>query len=125
LPSLEPTRCDAGALRAWGVSGVACDLAGRLAHLAGWQRLAAAFLAGLASVTAIAPFHAWPVLYLSLPALIWLLDGASVPPAALKPALSGRTAAWRRLRACAAVGWWFGFGYFVAGLYWVGDAFLF
>jgi apolipoprotein N-acyltransferase len=124
LPSLEPTRRDAGALLARGVAGLACGLAGRLAHLAGWQRLAAAFLAGLASVTAIAPFHAWPVLYLTLPALIWLLDGASGAPAALKPAFSERAAAWRRLRACAAVGWWFGFGYFVAGLYWVGEAFL-
>jgi apolipoprotein N-acyltransferase len=26
--------------------------------------------------------------------------------------------------ATAAVGWWFGFGYFLAGLYWVGHAFL-
>ena len=24
----------------------------------------------------------------------------------------------------AAAGWWFGFGYFLAGLYWVGHAFL-
>ena len=26
--------------------------------------------------------------------------------------------------AAAAVGWWFGFGYFLAGLFWVGEAFL-
>ncbi len=30
----------------------------------------------------------------------------------------------RRLRPAAAVGWWFGFGYFLAGLWWVGAAFL-
>jgi apolipoprotein N-acyltransferase len=124
LPSLEPTRRDAGTLPGGGAAGLACGLAGRLAHLTGWQRLAAAFVAGLASVTALAPLHAWPVLYLTLPTLIWLLDGAAVPPAALELARSGRAAAWRRRRACAAVGWCFGFGYFVAGLYWVGAAFL-
>ena len=26
--------------------------------------------------------------------------------------------------AAAIAGWWFGFGYFLAGLYWVGHAFL-
>ena len=26
--------------------------------------------------------------------------------------------------AAATAGWWFGFGYFLAGLYWVGNAFL-
>ena len=26
--------------------------------------------------------------------------------------------------AAAIAGWWFGFGYFLAGLYWIGHAFL-
>ena len=26
--------------------------------------------------------------------------------------------------AAAGVGWWFSFGYFLAGLFWVGEAFL-
>ena len=30
----------------------------------------------------------------------------------------------RRARRAAIAGWWFGFGYFVAGLYWIGFAFL-
>ena len=30
----------------------------------------------------------------------------------------------RGIRSAAATGWWFGFGYFLAGLYWVGYAFL-
>ena len=126
MPSPEPTRGAADVLPARSIRGLACSpvrWSERLARLSGWRRFAAAFLAGLASVTAIAPFHAWPVLYLSLPALIWLLDGACLQPAAREPALTPR-AVWRRLRAAAAVGWWFGFGYFVAGLYWVGDAFL-
>ena len=30
----------------------------------------------------------------------------------------------RRLRPAFAVGWWFGFGYFLAGLWWIGSALL-
>jgi apolipoprotein N-acyltransferase len=30
----------------------------------------------------------------------------------------------RRLAAAAETGWWWGFGYFLAGLYWIGEAFL-
>ncbi len=30
----------------------------------------------------------------------------------------------QRLRPAFAVGWWFGFGYFLAGLWWIGNAFL-
>ena len=59
----------------------------------------------------MAPFNAWPVLFLTFPTLVWLIDGAGV----------GR---WGGVVAAAATGWWFGFGYFVAGLYWIGYAFL-
>jgi apolipoprotein N-acyltransferase len=86
-------------------------LAVRLKGLRGWRRWLAAFLAGAISVLAIAPFFAWPVLWLTLPALVWLIDGA----------LSER--AYDTL-AAASVGWWFGFGYFLAGFFWVGEAFL-
>jgi apolipoprotein N-acyltransferase len=127
LPSLEPRRRDAFLPAERATSRFACSAAGfaaRLAQLAGWRRWAVAFMAGLATVTALAPFHAWPILYLTLPCLIWLLDGASAQAAALKPAPSGAAALWCRARAAAAVGWWFGFGYFSGGLYWVGAAFL-
>jgi apolipoprotein N-acyltransferase len=64
----------------------------------------------------MAPFFLWPVLWISLPALVWLIDGAVGG--------SAPDARWRRALAAGAVGWWFGFGYFVAGLFWVGEAFL-
>ena len=87
----------------------------RLAHsimLAwGWRRALIAFVAGLASALAMAPIDAWPVLFLTFPVLIWQIDGA----------VSGR---WNGAAAAAIVGWCFGFGYFLAGLYWVGYAFL-
>jgi apolipoprotein N-acyltransferase len=72
----------------------------------GWRRCLIAFLAGALSALAMAPFNAWPILFLTLPALVWLIDGSG----------GVAVAAW--------TGWWFGFGYFVAGLYWIGYAFL-
>ncbi len=60
---------------------------------------------------AMAPVNAWPILFLTFPIAIWLIDGAGAGR------LGGTPAA-------AISGWWFGFGYFVAGLYWVGYAFL-
>ncbi|MFN3743353.1 MAG: apolipoprotein N-acyltransferase [Hyphomicrobiaceae bacterium] len=83
----------------------------------GWQQPALASVGGVVSVLAMAPFHAWPVLGLTLPALIWQIDGAL----AREPG-----APWRRKPAARAalVGWWFGFGYFFAGLFWIGEAFL-
>jgi apolipoprotein N-acyltransferase len=77
----------------------------------GWRRRSIAFAAGALSVLALAPFNAWPVLFLTFPTLVWLIDGAGVD---------------RRggVAAAAAIGWWFGFGYFLAGLYWIGYAFL-
>lgn len=77
----------------------------------GWRRAAIAFLAGAVSVLGLAPFNAWPVLFLTFPVAVWLLDGAAVG------VFGGMTSA-------AAIGWWFGFGYFLAGLYWIGFAFL-
>lgn len=102
----------------------------RIAGLAGWRRYVSAFAAGLVSVLAMAPLHVWPVLFITLPIWIWLIDGAIGHTAAPKLARAALTArpswrpAWRESKAAAVVGWWFGFGYFVAGLYWVGEAFL-
>jgi apolipoprotein N-acyltransferase len=67
----------------------------------------------------MAPFFAWPVLWITLPTLVWLIDGAAC-------ADDQHSARWyRRPEAAAAeIGWWFGFGYFVPGLFWIGEAFL-
>jgi apolipoprotein N-acyltransferase len=77
----------------------------------GWRRWLIAFVAGALSALAMAPFNAWPVLFLTFPTLVLLIDGAGV----------GR---WGGVGTAAAIGWWFGFGYFLAGLYWIGYAFL-
>jgi apolipoprotein N-acyltransferase len=79
--------------------------------VSGWRRAAIAFIAGAASALALAPINAWPILFLTLPVLVWLVDGSVA-------------ARWGSTMAAAVAGWCFGFGYFLAGLYWVGYAFL-
>ena len=92
--------------------------AGRLRSLAlaiilawGWKRAAIALVSGALSSLGMAPFNAWPILFLTLPVVVWQIDGAG----------AGR---WRGAPAAALTGWWFGLGYFVPGLYWIGYAFL-
>jgi apolipoprotein N-acyltransferase len=87
----------------------------RIAHSVmlswGWRRILIAFAAGAATALALPPLSIWPIPFLTFPVLVWLLDGA---------ADATRSA----VRSAAVVGWWFGFGYFLAGLYWIGHAFL-
>ncbi len=59
----------------------------------------------------MAPLNVWPVLFLTFPTLVWLIDGIGA-------------GGWHGTTTAAATGWWFGFGYFLAGIYWVGFAFL-
>ncbi|MBI5262901.1 MAG: apolipoprotein N-acyltransferase [Bradyrhizobium sp.] len=77
----------------------------------GWRRALVALIAGALSVLAVAPFNAWPILFLTFPVVVWLIDGAG----------GGRL---NGLSAAAMTGFWFGLGYFVPGLYWIGHAFL-
>ena len=77
----------------------------------GWKRATIALVAGAFSSLAMAPFNAWPILFLTFPVAVWQIDGAG----------AGR---WRGVPAAAMTGWWFGLGYFVPGLYWIGYAFL-
>src|SRR6267378_466434 len=77
----------------------------------GWKRAIIALIAGALSALAMAPFNAWPVLFVTFPVAVWLIDGAA----------AGK---WRGVPAAAMTGFWFGLGYFVPGLYWTGNAFL-
>ena len=43
----------------------------------GWRRTALAFGAGALAAFAMPPFGAFPVLAISLPVLVWLVDGAA------------------------------------------------
>lgn len=90
-------------------------LAGRIILLWGWRRGVTAFLAGALLVLAQAPYDFFAVGFVSFPILVWLLDGAAPPAGA---------GFLRRLRPSFVIGWWFGFGYFLAGLWWIGSALL-
>jgi apolipoprotein N-acyltransferase len=89
----------------------ACERAGSYVRdLRGWRRLAFALAIGALSALAFAPFGLFPLLLLAYAALVLLLDGAQSDP--------------HPIRRSAVIGWTFGFGQFLAGLYWVGYAFM-
>lgn len=69
-------------------------------------------LAGAVAVLGQAPFDFPLACFVAFPLLVWLLDDDST------------TAAGPRLTKSFATGYWFGFGYFLAGLWWVGGALL-
>jgi apolipoprotein N-acyltransferase len=76
----------------------------RLAALGGRRAHAAAIALGLLSALALPPVYALPVLLVAVPGLL---------------ALIGAQPSWR---GAALVGFWFGFGHHLAGLYWITEA---
>jgi apolipoprotein N-acyltransferase len=82
--------------------GLACALSAAT----GWRRLLLAAFCGTLAAAALPPLYVVPALLPAFCGGLWLLGAAA----------NGRQA--------ALVGWAFGAGYFAAGLYWVGIAFL-
>lgn len=72
--------------------------------LTGWRRYLYAVLMGAIAAAALPPVDLTPLLLVSFPSLIWLSDGIT------------------RRGAAFFLGWSFGFGFFVGGLYWIGAA---
>ena len=81
-------------------------LAARLAGLSAGRAALVAFGLGLLAALALPPLYLVPLLWPAFAGFVWLLDGAAGSRRAL------------------AVGWCFGFGYYLAGLFWVGSAVL-
>jgi apolipoprotein N-acyltransferase len=90
-------------------------LAGRILLLGGWRRAGLAVLAGAIGALAMPPFGVFATMFVSFTLLVWLLDGVTG-----NPEHSGTL----NLRAAFVTGWLFGLGYFVAGLWWLGNALL-
>ena len=81
-----------------------CRIAQELALFAGGRRYALALLLGALAAAALPPFDLTPLVFLVFPAILWL-DGGSAGP-------------WASFR----LGYVFGFGFFLAGMYWVAAA---
>ncbi|WFU09334.1 apolipoprotein N-acyltransferase [Rhizobium sp. CB3090] len=90
-------------------------LSGRVILVWGFKRAFLAILAGAIGVLALPPFGFFAAMFVSFTLLVWLLDGATADPD------SGFLG---RLWPAFFIGWLFGFGYFVAGLWWLGHALL-
>ena len=83
----------------------------------GWPRRLIAFAAGAIGALALAPFCYAAAMIAPMTVAVWLIDGA----AETSPSGAVR---WATLKSAFAIGWWWGFGYFLAGLWWLGAAFL-
>ena len=81
--------------------------------LDGWRRHGLALVAGALASLAQPPLGLFPLLWVCVPILVWLLDSASLGKSSKASAL-----------AMAKVGWMFGFGFFLLTFYWLGAAFL-
>ncbi len=86
------------------ISPVLCSVAEWLAEATGRRRLLLSMGLGGISALAMPPTFWAPLLLVTVPALLWLSEGA------------------RRPWSAFAVGWGFGFGFFVFGLYWIAFA---
>lgn len=75
-----------------------------------WSARLVAFAFGAFYVGGQAPFFLWPTTLLAVIALVWLLDGAAKTERPIKNGM--------------LVSWFFGFGQFLAGMYWIASAFI-
>jgi apolipoprotein N-acyltransferase len=79
-----------------------------LLHRSTMAACVAAMLTGALASLSLPPFGYWPVLFVCLPGLVWLLDGAGAK---------------RSFVHGFVIGWSFSFGYFVPSLWWISEAF--
>jgi apolipoprotein N-acyltransferase len=89
------------------LTGRLSALPARVAALRGWRADLAAMLSGVISALALPPLYGLPALLIGIPALLCLIQGA------------------RGWLVAARRGWWFGFGLYAVGLYWITEAILF
>lgn len=78
----------------------------------GWRRFVMLLVAGAIGGLSVPPFYFLPTLFLTLPLLVWALDGAELKRG------------WRRLFGPAfRIGFAYGLGYFLVAFHWLGAAF--
>jgi apolipoprotein N-acyltransferase len=98
-------------------------LFGTISALRPWPARALATASGAVSILAFKPFGLWPLLWLTLPTLMILSAAAADRKS---PERMSRVTPWlgRPAGRAAEIGWWFGLGFHLAGLFWIGEAFL-
>lgn len=84
------------------------------------NKVLASFLLGVASTLAMPPVALWPILFVTFPLFIWLIDGVHYAQSPNSEEPSKR----KKLKQVFLLSWGFGFGYFVVSLYWLGSSFL-
>jgi apolipoprotein N-acyltransferase len=77
-----------------------------VANARGWRRFGLGVAFGISAALAMPPTFALPLLFVAFPGLVWLTDGA------------------RDGKGAFLGGWYFGIGFFAAGLYWISHALL-
>jgi apolipoprotein N-acyltransferase len=85
----------------------------------GWARRAIACSAGATGALSLAPVNFTPAVAVTFVVAVLLLDGVASPKA-----IESQRRPSQKIRDSLQIGWWLGFGYFVAGLWWLGAAFL-
>ncbi|MBO0738814.1 MAG: apolipoprotein N-acyltransferase [Alphaproteobacteria bacterium] len=83
-----------------------CQLAQGVSALSGWRRYGLSFLLGVCATATLPPVDLAPLLLVAFPGLLWLDEGSAGP--------------WASFR----LGYTFGLGFFVSGLYWIAGALL-
>jgi apolipoprotein N-acyltransferase len=86
------------------------SVAARLAALRGWRRALVAFVLGAVLTLAMPPLFAVPAAFVAITGLLWLIDGAE----------DSR----HPIRTGFVIAWWFGWGHFITGIYWIANALL-
>jgi apolipoprotein N-acyltransferase len=86
----------------------------------GWRRRVIALLSGAVGALSLAPVNLLPSIAVTFVVSVSLLDGSL----AKHKRAPGQRIDRKALVEALEIGWWVGFGYFVAGLWWLGAAFL-
>lgn len=86
-----------------------------ISSLTGWRKALLTVLSGAIITLALPPFDFLPAGFIGFPLLVLLIDSGIT---------TDKTSGWKRLRPAFITGWLFGFGYFLAGLWWIGMALL-
>ncbi|HVH77018.1 MAG TPA: apolipoprotein N-acyltransferase [Stellaceae bacterium] len=100
MPEVSVLRIQPGAR----VATPLCRVAQELALLSGGRRYGLGLLLGALAAAALPPIDLTPLVFVAFPCILWLDSGSA--------------GAWASFR----LGWVFGFGFFVAGMYWVAAA---